>query len=96
MMGPDYGAVDDQLLHVRVIDKMLVQCFPYSLIAPSGESLVDAVPVTILGREQPPLRPRPAHPDDSLDESLALSFLSDVQAGPATKELQYLSPLFWR
>ena len=89
MMGPDDGAVDDQVLHVRVIDKMLMHRFPYSVIAPSGESFVYAVPVTILGREQPPWGPGPAHPDDSLDEPLAISFLSNVQAGLAAKELQY-------
>ena len=90
MMGPDYSAVDDQVLHVSVMDEMLMHSFPYSAIAPSGESFVDAVPVTILGREQPPWGPGPAHPDDSLDESLTISFLSDVQAGLAAKELQYL------
>ena len=58
MMGPDYSAVDDQVLHVSVMDEMLMHSFPYSAIAPSGESFVDAVPVTILGREQPPWGPR--------------------------------------
>ena len=33
MMGPDYSAVDDQVLHVSVMDEMLMHSFPYSAIA---------------------------------------------------------------
>ena len=90
MMGPDCGAVDDEVLHVRVIDEMLMYFSPYSAIAPSAKTLVDAVPFPILGREQPPLRPGSTHPDDSLNEPLTVSFLADVQAGLPTKELEYL------
>ena len=44
MVGPDYGTVDDQVLHVRVIDEMLMHSCPYSALTPSGKPLVDAVP----------------------------------------------------
>ena len=96
MMGPHYGAVDDEVLHVGVIDKILMHTFPYPTIAPSGEPFVDAVPIAIFGWEHPPLRTSPSNPQDGLDETLAIGFLSDVQIGLATKKLQHLWPLFGR
>lgn len=96
MMRPHYGAVDDEVLHVGVIDKMLMRTFPYPMIAPSGEPFVDAVPIAIFGWEHPPLRTSPSNPQYGLDETLAMGLPSNVQVGLATKELKYLCPLFRR
>ena len=37
-----------RLFHVGVIDEMLMDTLPYSVVTPAGESLVDAVPFTVL------------------------------------------------
>ena len=96
MMGPDYGAVDDEVLHVGVIDEMLVHTLPYAAFTPSGEPFVDAVPVAVLGWKRPPLCAGSDNPQDRLDEPLTFGFLSDVHVRLATKELKYLWPLFGR
>ena len=67
---------NDQVLHVRVIDKMLMHRFPYSVIAPSGESFVYAGPYSAGSS----LHGAPAL-IQMIVEPLAISFLSNVQAG---------------
>ena len=96
MMGADYGAVDDEVLHVGLIDEMLMHTFPYPAITPAGEPLVDAVPIAIGGWEHPPLRTGARHPQHALDETLAIGLLSNVQSGLAAKKRTYLCPLFGR
>ena len=86
-MGPDDGAVDDEVFHVGVIDDILVHTLPYSVIRPSGEPFVDAVPFTIFGWEHPPLCTSPSNPEDSINEPPTFGFLPDVQACLASKEL---------
>ena len=39
---PDDRTVDDEVFHVGVIDEMLMDTLPYSVVTPAGESLVDA------------------------------------------------------
>ena len=41
-MCPDDRTVDDEVFHVGVIDEMLMDTLPYSVVTPAGESLVDA------------------------------------------------------
>ena len=38
MMGPGYSAVDDEVLHIGVIDEVLVHTLPYAAFTPSRES----------------------------------------------------------
>jgi hypothetical protein len=47
-MCPDDRTVDDEVFHVGVIDEMVMDTLPYSVVTPAGESLVDAVPFTVL------------------------------------------------
>ena len=94
MMGADYGAVDDEVLHVGVIDERLMHSFPYPALTPAGEPLVDAVPIAIGGWEQPPLRAGAHNPQHALNETLAIGLLSNVPTGLAAKKRTYLWPLF--
>ena len=90
MMSPDDRAVNDEVLHVGVIDEMLMHSLPYTAFTPSGEPFVDAVPPAVLGWEHPPLRASSGDPEDGSDEPLAFGFPSDVQVRLAPKKLKYL------
>ena len=89
-MCTDHRRVDDQVFHVGLIDEMLMDTLPYSVITPAGESLVDAVPFTVFGREHPPLRTSPSNPQYSFNEPPTFSFLPNVQACLTSKKLVYL------
>ena len=54
-MSSDDRTVDDQVLYVRLFDEMLVHSLPDAPVAPSGEALVDGVPLAVLGWKQSPL-----------------------------------------
>ena len=86
-VSPDYGTVYYQILHVRLINEMLAHPVPYPTITPSRESLIDAVPFPILGRQKPPLSTRPAHPHNRLDEPLAFDFLADIRVCLTSEKL---------
>ena len=68
--------------------------FPDAFVSPTGESFVDAVPIPIFGRKQSPLGAVTVHLQDGLDKPLAFVFLTDVQAGAATQEIENPAPLF--
>ena len=95
-MGPDDSAVDDQVLHVGVIDQVLMHSLPNSALAPSGEPLVNAVPSSVLGREHPPLRTGTGNPQHGIDKPSTLSFLAYVQVCLVPEELANLRPLLGR
>ena len=71
-MGPHHGAVDDEVFHIRVGGEMLMQQFPDTPVGPAGKPFVDAVPIPILGWEEPPLGPGAVHPEDGFYETPAL------------------------
>ena len=54
-VGPDHRAVNDELLHIRVVSEAMVHLSPDAAVGPTGKSLVHAVPMPIRGRQQPPL-----------------------------------------
>ena len=68
--------------------------FPDAFVSPTGESFIDTVPIPVFGRKQPPLGTGAVNPQHSLDKSLAIFFLSDIQAGAATQEIENPVPLF--
>jgi hypothetical protein len=72
-VSPNNGAVEHEVLHIWIIDKVLVHSLEDALATPAGESFVDTVPVAVLLGKQPPLGSTPAHPKKSFDESAALS-----------------------
>ena len=70
---------------------------PDAFVRPPGESFVDAVPVPIPGRGQPPLGAGAFGPQDGFHETFAILFLTDIQVGAATQEIENPAPLFrWR
>jgi hypothetical protein len=56
-MGPHDGAVDNEILHIWIMDEMLMHPYPDSFVAPTCEALIDAVPGTVMLRQQSPLAP---------------------------------------
>ena len=75
---------------------MLTQEFPDTPVAPAGESFVDAVPVPILSWKEPPLGAGTIDPQHGFYKTSAFFFLTDVQFGATTQELENLGPFIWR
>ena len=75
---------------------MLMQEFPDTPVPPAGESFVDAVPVPILGWKEPPLGAGTIDPQHGFYKTSAFFFLTDVQFGATTQELENLGPFIWR
>lgn len=82
-MRPDHAAVQDQVLHVRIIDEMLMHIFPDIVFAPASKALVDAVPRTIFLRQQAPLGATAGDPEQRFQEGATVSFLTSISAGMA-------------
>ena len=78
-MGTDHSAINDDVLHIRVLHKMLMHSFPYALITPAGKAFVDAVPVPVALRQQSPGGTASCHPQHSLDEASAIIIPSNVE-----------------
>ena len=93
-MGPDHRAVDDEVFHIRVVGEMLMQEFPDTPVGPAGKPFVDAVPVPILGWEESPLGAGAVHPQHGFYETSAFLFLTDVQFGAPSQELENLGPFY--
>jgi hypothetical protein len=82
-MGSHDRAVQQDILHIRVIGKMLMQILPYLMFTPARKALVDAVPVTVFFGKQAPLGSATQDPQNSLDELPALRFLASIGSGVA-------------
>ena len=89
MMSPHDDAIDDEVLHVRVIDEMLRRSLPYITFRPSDELFVGTVPVAVLGWKHPPLCACPGDPENGSNEPFVVGFLSDVHIRLAVKELKH-------
>ena len=75
---------------------MLMQEFPDTPVAPAGESFVDAVPVPVFGWKESPLGAGTIDPQHGFYKTSAFFFLTDVQFGATTQELENLGPFIWR
>ena len=95
-MGTDDGAVQDEVLKVRVCDAVLMQPFPDTPFRPTGKAPVDAVPLAVLGRQQPPLRTRSCHPEHRRNEPPTLRFVANVHIRLAAKKRIDTRPLSGR
>jgi hypothetical protein len=93
-MGPHHGAVNDEMLQIWVLDKMVLHSFPDTFITPAGKPLVDAVPFTILFGQQSPLGTAARHPEYAFHEAATVGFLADVHLWTITQELEDFPPLF--
>jgi hypothetical protein len=72
---------------------MLMQQFPDTPVAPAGKPFVDAVPIPILGWEEPPLGAGAGHPEHGFDETATFLFPTNIQVGASLQELENLGPL---
>jgi hypothetical protein len=73
-----YGAIDDQVFHIRVVSELVVHSFPDALLTPAGKPPVDGVPAAIGFRQQAPLGAATGHPEDAFHEASAISFGPNV------------------
>lgn len=89
-MGSDHRAVDNQILHVWLIGKVLQHLFPNAVVTPAGKPLVDAVPLAVLLWEQAPLRAAAVYPEHGFQEAAALGFVADIDARIIAQERKYL------
>jgi hypothetical protein len=91
-MGPDHAAVQDQVLHIRIIDEVLMHIFPDVVFAPASKAFVDTVPPTILLRQQAPLGTAARNPQHGFQEKPTLGFLVGIGSGMALQKGVYLAP----
>ena len=92
-MSPDDGAIEDQVLHIRVIGEMLVHLCPYIVVIPARKAFVDAIPVPVFLRQPAPLGSGPGNPQHPFDEAPTLTFLSHIGPRTVFQELEYFLPL---
>jgi len=74
------GAVQQNILHIRIIGEMLMHFFPHLMLTPARKAFVNAVPVTVAFRKQSPLGSTPQDPHYCLDELAAIYLLSSVHS----------------
>jgi len=77
-MGSYDGAVQQDILPIRVSGKMLMHIFPYLVVAPAGKALVDAVPVAVFFGKQAPLGSAAQDPQDGFDEQSTFCFIANI------------------
>jgi hypothetical protein len=92
-MGTHYGAVNQYIFQIRVLDTMSHQIFPHPIVTPAGKSLVDAVPVTILGWQQSPLGATAGYPHYAFHKATTLSFVGYVHVRASSQNARHLHPL---
>lgn len=87
------GRVEHQIFHVAVSREMLKQLFPDLEVTPSGEAFIDGVPVTVLTRQESPLRACASNPQDCFEEAAHVAAGSEPYLGAGFQDRQNLLPL---
>jgi hypothetical protein len=77
-MGPHDGAVDNEILHIWIMDEMLMHLFPDPFLTPACKAFIDTVPGTVMLRQQSPLGTATSYPEDCFDEAPAVGFLAHI------------------
>ena len=72
---------------------MLMHIFPDLVVAPTGKTLVDAIPVTVFFGQQSPLGSAAQDPQDSFDKPPAFSFFAGICPGMVVQKCVDLIPL---
>ena len=93
-MSPNDGAIEDQVFHIRIVGKVLMHLLPDPVVTPTGKAFVDAIPVTVLFWQQPPLRPTAGHPKHPFNETTTGGFLTDISSGALPQKVKDFVPLF--
>lgn len=94
-MGLDHAAIQDKVLHVWISYKMLMHVFPDFGIAPTGKVFVDAIPLTVLFRQQAPLGPAASNPEHGFKEKTTVGILSRVDPGMVLQEGIHFVPFIF-
>jgi len=94
-MGPDYCAVRDQKLHIRIPCAEGEEPFPYSFGAPSGKPSVNGVPQSELSRKKPPLGAAAHDPKHGFNKPADFGLISSVNTGLFLQKSQYFLPLIF-
>jgi hypothetical protein len=80
-MRPHNGAVEQDILHVRIFGEMLMQIDPHPMLAPTRKAFVDRIPVALVFRKQAPLCATAQDPQNRFHELPTFSFLSCIRSG---------------
>ena len=92
-MGADRAAIQKNMFHVRVVGELLGHPLPDTFLTPPEEALVDAVPLPIAFREEPPRGAAAGHPKDALQEAAAVLLPPNVNIRTPAHKLQDGCPL---
>ena len=92
-MRPYNRAVHNQVFHIRVVDKMLMHRFPNTVVTPTGKSFVDAVPITILLWQVPPLSACAANPENGFNKETTTFRFANIGARMSTEKSMDFAPL---
>ena len=76
-MGADDGAVNNQVLGIRVIGQVVMQRRPNAPVAPAGVAFIDGVPVAVFGGQETPGRAGAGNPEYAGNEAAAMVFAAD-------------------
>ena len=92
-MRPDDRTIQEDLLHIRVVCKMLMQRLPDLLIAPACKALVNTVPVPLFVGQQAPLGAAAQDPEHAFQETATGRFPSNVHPRASAQEGNDFCPL---
>ena len=93
-MGTHDGTVNDQVLHIWIINEAGMHLLPDAVVAPASKPLVNAVPFAVFIRQQAPLRSTAGNPEHAFNEETAIGFFPDICSGVVFQKRIDLLPLF--
>jgi len=92
-MSAQDGAINHQVLQVRIQGASLEEFLEDFLLAPSCEAFVDAVPLALGRRQQSPLRATASDLQNGGQEFTAARLRADIDIGAGAKNRKNLCPL---
>jgi len=78
-MGANDGRINQQVFHIGVTGKGLVQMLEDALRAPPRKSAIDGVPVAVFFWQQSPLCATARNPQNGREKAAAFMLLSDIK-----------------
>ena len=87
------GTINEQMFEVWISGAKLMQLLEDADLSPAGKAFIDGIPVTILFREESPLRTRAGNPEGSRKEAATLPLRADMNLSARAQERQNLLPL---
>jgi hypothetical protein len=95
-MSPDNGAIDHGVFQIRIVGKVNQHAAPDAVIAPTGIPFVNAIPGSVLDRQQPPLGTTPAYPEYRFDEATTIGFVASISIRVSREKFPNFLPMFVR